>query len=281
MGITYNKKLVKKDRVISGRGPRDLQNKQNVPIPVRSSTASVDELRRQITALTEQLQGNPVDSVGLFTPEQVDDEILKALKAETAQIRLDYEKQLKVVELKAADISNKANDIERRNNDLVTKLAALETEIEVNTNKITNEIKSKYDKLLDERDSHLDTLKKSHQVELAAFKTKITTLDEIIDTLRSAATAVTTDGLSVEVMESLLIAAAERFERAAASVSNGEVVGDPDRPQMEDVFIDPLEERKSELEHKIVVEDVSHVEKEAMADKVSKLKSLMGKLPSR
>jgi hypothetical protein len=55
---------------------------------------------------------------------------------------------------------------------------------------------------------------------------------------------------------------------------------DPDRPQMEEVFIDPLElGAGSGLESHIKVEDVSIDEKEDMADKVSKLKHIMGKLP--
>ena len=50
---------------------------------------------------------------------------------------------------------------------------------------------------------------------------------------------------------------------------------------MEETFVDPLELDARELEHKIIVEDVSPKKKEDMANKVNKLKSLMGKLPDK
>ena len=54
---------------------------------------------------------------------------------------------------------------------------------------------------------------------------------------------------------------------------------DSDRPQMEEVFIDPLDASAGDgLESHIKVEDVPIEEKEAIADKVDKLKSIMGKL---
>jgi hypothetical protein len=57
------------------------------------------------------------------------------------------------------------------------------------------------------------------------------------------------------------------------------VMVEPDRPQMETVFIDPLETDADDcLEAHINVEDVSVTQKENIQDKVSKLKSLLGGL---
>lgn len=58
-----------------------------------------------------------------------------------------------------------------------------------------------------------------------------------------------------------------------------DVVVKSDRPQMETVFIDPLESDAGDgLEAHISVEDVSVIQKENIQDKVSKLRNLLGDL---
>ena len=60
------------------------------------------------------------------------------------------------------------------------------------------------------------------------------------------------------------------------------VVEDPDRPQMEQKFIDPLEKDAGKgLKSHIDIADVSVGEKENMSEKVDKLKGLLGKLPNK
>ena len=65
------------------------------------------------------------------------------------------------------------------------------------------------------------------------------------------------------------------------AIVDGEIITDPDRPQMEQVFIDPLEEdagkgMKASIQIKTVVKD------EEVGDKVNKLKDLLGsKLPTK
>lgn len=54
---------------------------------------------------------------------------------------------------------------------------------------------------------------------------------------------------------------------------------DPDRPKMEEVFVDPLEKDAGEgMEAHINVSDITIDEKENMEDKVNKLRNIMGKL---
>ena len=60
----------------------------------------------------------------------------------------------------------------------------------------------------------------------------------------------------------------------------GEIFTDPDRPQMEQVFVDPLEEDAGEgMKASINIETV--VKEGEVGDKVDKLKSLLGHLPKK
>ncbi len=61
-----------------------------------------------------------------------------------------------------------------------------------------------------------------------------------------------------------------------------EIVVDPDRPQIETTFIDPLEIHAGEgLELHIDIKNISSDEKEDMFEKVDKLKQLLGGLPNK
>jgi len=76
----------------------------------------------------------------------------------------------------------------------------------------------------------------------------------------------------VEKLENLNIPTTIKYE---------EMLVDPDRPQIEAEFIDPLEKHAGEgLELHINVKDVPSTEKEDMFEKVGKLKQLIGGLPN-
>jgi hypothetical protein len=77
-----------------------------------------------------------------------------------------------------------------------------------------------------------------------------------------------------EIANKLTISLIEAMEKMTLNVSV-----ETDRPQMETVFIDPLEGDAGEgLEAHIDVEEVSIEQKENIQDKVSKLKNLLGGL---
>ena len=77
-----------------------------------------------------------------------------------------------------------------------------------------------------------------------------------------------------EIANKLTISLIEAMEKMTLNVSV-----ETDRPQMETVFIDPLEGGVGDnLESHIDVEGVSVVQKENIRDKVSKLKNLLGGL---
>lgn len=128
------------------------------------------------------------------------------------------------------------------------------------------ELNEKFDKERSELKSEIRELAKkvdSDELWIANYKDKIKTLEErlaerdgIIKDLRDAISRISTTSVAAEIED--------------------------DRPKIEDVFIDPLDEDAgSDLESHIRVEDVSVEEKEAIADKVNKLKNIMGKLPKK
>lgn len=89
MGITYNKQFTsKKDRRILTSGPADRQRKQAVSTSGSLDSSLVDDLRDQIKHLQLQLDSKAsVNIPGLYTAEQVDAEIIKAIKLETSNLQ--------------------------------------------------------------------------------------------------------------------------------------------------------------------------------------------------
>lgn len=81
----------------------------------------------------------------------------------------------------------------------------------------------------------------------------------------------------------------DKLEKLTTSIINSKqqesVVieeSESDRPQIETVFIDPLEDDAGkDLKPFLDVKDVSTDEKENMFDKVNKLKNLLGKIPTK
>jgi len=122
----------------------------------------------------------------------------------------------------------------------------------------------------------LQNLAKTSELTIRSLEDKISTQVDMIDTLRR-----NEGGASTELMEKMLVEATDKMERMAAAMGNSDAVVDPNRPQMEEVFVDPVELDANALEHKIIVEDVSPRKKEDMRSKVDKLKGLMGKLPTK
>jgi rRNA-processing protein FCF1 len=218
MGITYNKQLVTKDRRVMPSGPRDRQMKQKMQqAAVVDSSALIEELRHQITTLQNKLDSAPQ---GGYTAEQVNDEIEKAIKAETA--------------------------------DLKAKVKIAESEVKGLNQELNNTVKA-YESRLKEKDDLIKELKERKPE-----------TDNNVTTLLAEATKKIED-----------------MSRQIQFHQTGEVI-DADRPQMETVFVDPIEkESKVETHFGVEIEDVSITKKEEMNDKVGKLKNLLGKLPSK
>jgi len=87
----------------------------------------------------------------------------------------------------------------------------------------------------------------------------------------------------IAVLEQEILGKQELIDtlKTRPAIVNGEIITDPDRPKMEQVFIDPLEKNAgSGMKASIDIEAV--VKDEDVGDKVNKLKNLLGnKLPTK
>lgn len=89
MGLTYNKQFRSKDQRTTPAGPRDRQIKQIAQINNLDQTLLIEELRSQINKLQERTEYKS-DSL-CYTAEQVDEEIIKAIKSETEALKVQHE----------------------------------------------------------------------------------------------------------------------------------------------------------------------------------------------
>jgi uncharacterized small protein (DUF1192 family) len=117
-----------------------------------------------------------------------------------------------------------------------------------------------------------------HEAEVKELKSRIASLYSENENLKKQMELNKKDSVSVEDLK-------KQIEALAKAVESGVPVKaqeDLDRPQFEEVFIDPAErDADKHLESHIKVSDVSINTKEEMGDKVNKLKNLLGKLPAK
>lgn len=90
MGIVYNKEFQSKDNRITHSSPRDRQIKQIAQISNTDQSLLIEELRNQISNLQKQLEEKSNTYCG-YTAEQVDEEIIKAVKSETLNLKTQHE----------------------------------------------------------------------------------------------------------------------------------------------------------------------------------------------
>jgi chromosome segregation ATPase len=224
MAITYNKQKITKDRLISTSGPRDRQIKQQQMSQYDNSDL-IAELRNQISNLQDKLASS---QSGGWTDDQVNAEIVKAIKEETSKYK--SENEALILEVSSHE----------------KKLRSAKTKIEL----LEKDVKSLEEKL-DDKNKLIDELKKRKSSET----------DNNVTALITEATK-KIEALSLQV------------------ASSNDITTQPDRPQMETVFVDPIE-KESKVESHFDVEDISTSEKEALEEKKNKLKSLLGKLPRK
>lgn len=211
MTIPYEKQFVKSDgRRLNRSGPRDMQARAADSGYYTQDSSLIELLTNQITGLraeilTIQSRGGDKAPTGFFSPEQVDEEIRKAVEAAVAEMAISFK-----------GIGNK--DAELKN-----KISKLEAEL-----------------------GDVAELKK----QIAVLEQEVVGKQELVDTLRTR-----------------------------TAIVEGEVI-DPDRPQIEQVFVDPLEKNAGEgMKPSISIETI--VKEDIVDDKVNKLKDLLGKLPAK
>ena len=83
-GINYPKEFIKPDgRKLRSGGPRDLQRRQNV---IQNEELNIDKLEKQFDKLKKELKKPQQQPEGFFSPEQVDEEIRKAVEQAITEI---------------------------------------------------------------------------------------------------------------------------------------------------------------------------------------------------
>lgn len=125
----------------------------------------------------------------------------------------------------------------------------------------------------------LESVKKEYEIIINDLKNKVTSLkerieskNELIEILKSKKDN-SIDGAKIAEIVS------NEIHKNSGSIKDLKLTGE-ERPQIENVFIDPLEkDAGDELESHINIKDISFDEKEKMANKVDKLKNLLGSLP--
>lgn len=244
MAIPYKKQFVKSDgRKLTRSGPRDMQNRvtgggNSTDLNlVELLTNQITDLKADVLAMKSRSGDAP--PTGFFSPEQVDDEIRKAVESAVAETTLS---------LKAS--GNKESDLLP----------------------LVKEYKSQ---ILGLQQGH-DNLTRLH----AAIIKENTGLKESISKLKVELEDVNELRKQIAVLEQELDGKKELIEtlKTRPAIVNGEVITDPDRPQIEQVFVDPLEDDAGDgLESSITIDTVTA--KEAVGDKVDKLRDLLGKLP--
>jgi len=248
MGLNYNKQYITKDRRIVNKGPRDNQKRLDTRVVTgNGSQELVAELRSQVERLQDQLSEKPKFSEG-FTAEQVNDEIVKAIKAETVELKASHAEEIKKLEMINLNLNKELENISGR-------LTFAETSLV----------------------SEFDALMTSHKKEIASLEEIIQSKDELIVHLKSSGPTTGSEGELAAVLKETT-KKIEKMAAVSAGLTQEDI--DPNRPKMETKFIDPIENDNS-VETHIEIKDIPTDEKEQMKSKVDKLKNLMGKLPTR
>ncbi len=101
-------------------------------------------------------------------------------------------------------------------------------------------------------------------------------LEKELTVLKSALNAEDSDDVTT------LTRKIEELTMVVAASRGGEIELDPDRPKMEEVFVDPIsKDAGKDLESHVNIKDSSSKEKVNVNEQVDKLKGLIGKLPER
>lgn len=244
MAIPYKKQYVKSDgRKLNRSGPRDMQAR--TAGSYTPDTSIVELLTNQLTELRAEIlsmksRSGDAAPAGFFSPEQVDEEIRKAVEAAVAESAISFKGNTKNADMAPLVQEYKKQIVElQRGNDNLTKLHASIT-------KESGNLKEKIAKL------------EAEMVDVVELKKQIAVLEQEL----------VGKGEMVEML------------KTRPAILEGEIFTDPDRPQMEQVFVDPLE-RDAGKGMKATINIETVVKDEEVGDKVNKLKDLLGKLPNK
>lgn len=250
--MEYYKEVKKTDgRVLRPGGPRDIQRMQRIG---RDSTYIINELKKQVAILQTQA---PISTVAGPAPEEIDEEIRKAVRDAVKETKQHYKDII-------ADLKEKENKLLRKMQE-----TSSESNKKMQNGKIKykKEYNEKVEKLEEKYNNKISRLEDG----LKIAEERLVVKDETIEILHTEK-----DSTIKKLIEEQI----KMVEELARSVAGGEGAGkDSQRPQMEEVFVDPLEADAGKgLESHINVKDISIDEQEKMAEKVDKLRDLMAGL---
>jgi hypothetical protein len=245
--INYPKELVKPDgrRLISG-GPRDMQQRfTQRDLPVTQDSEMVDKLLQKIEELSQALSKKPTIPDGFMSPEQVDQEIRTAVESAVKETTMALSKKITQSSNQTLETNLQKYKVQivdlQKTNDDLIRLHSTITEQN-----------SLYKNKIEELESKVNSIK-DLEIKIAVLEQSIKDKDETINILKNRPVTL-----------------------------NGESIEDPNRPKIDSVFIDPLGPDAGQgLKSFIHTDDVTREEKEEMKSNVNKLKSLLGKLPTR
>jgi len=198
--------------------------------------------KKEIRTLREELaeRDNEVPQ-GYFSPEQMDEEINKAVSVVLTDAKFNTDQAVKEATNKLTSLlNNKADEYD--------------------------ELNTAYEKLILTSDTKIEKL----ETRIEVLEEKIKDKEKTILVLEEKTTA------PLDLDDTRI---AELVAQRISIDSDGSVY-DPNQPKMKTSFIDPSEVgAEDKFEGKIDAEDVVTEEKVNISDKADKLKSLIGKLP--
>ena len=247
--MQYDKGFTNKPgRKVTTSSPRDVQLRH-------TQTGDNSQLIEQLKKQLEDLKVYFTTGTGGITPEQLDDEIRTSVKNAIKETRAHYEQLLDAAKKREELLHAKMDILESR----TVKLAEqCRLESEQNLTNKTNELEKKYNKQISELSDKL----KLTQEKLVEKESEISNFRfDREDTIKK-----------------MLEEHNRRLEELSRTISIEKLgIDDPNRPRMDDVFVDPLDKNSGEeYETHIELDDVTSKRKEDMGSKVNKLKSLMG-----
>lgn len=184
MGITYDKKLIKKDRAISPTGPRDHQRR-------KSSGGTIDStLVEALKAQIEDLQGRLNNGSG-WTDEKVNDEIEKAISSEIRVVKSEYESLTSIQRDKIASLEENIKsfkDSRLRDAEIMEQLRNENSKLKSENSALKEKISSKDELITQLKETETTQLSEEKLAEIISAATKNiqinTSTEEVVDTSR-------------------------------------------------------------------------------------------------
>lgn len=235
-------------------GPRDQQRRQSGD---ENKGAVIHILKEQLREATVLLRDKPVEAQGGFTQEELEEEVRKSIDAVKKDTDKKYKDEIKESKKKIKKLEKEVEGSVSLSDGNIFTQEEMEREAKAYGKALLKGALEKQTVFYEAKMVKLKKEKTKLEIDNNGYKEALKVKDEMIEVLKQKQQV-------VHVSE------------------NGFIETDPDRPKIEDVFIDPLEKTSGDgFEKHIVVDDVPTEQKEKITNKVDKLKSLMGKLPVR